>query len=85
MRVLKRWIALLLVLLLAAAPLSVAEAKTGTLVKNTGTRHAVCTALSDQARAYYTGNNTFASVSALAASPNDPMQSAMFSRLHTLM
>ena len=60
MRVLKRWIALLLVLLLAAAPLSVAEAKTGTLVKNTGTRHAVCTALSDQARAYYTGNNTFA-------------------------
>ena len=85
MRVLKRWIALLLVLLLAAAPLSVAEAKTGTLVKNTGTRHAVCTALSDQARAYYTGNNTFASVSALAASASDPMQSAMFSRLHTLM
>ena len=85
MRLRKRLLSLLLVLVLSFALLPAAEAKTGTLVSNTGTRHVVCTSLSSQALAYYTGNYTYDVVSGLAASSTSPMSSAMFSRLSTLM
>ena len=85
MRNVKRSVSLLLVLLLIAAFVPMTEAATGTLVKNTGTRHELCTALSDQAQAYYTGDYTYENVSALAASATDPTHSAMYSRLHDLM
>lgn len=85
MRLFKRSISVLLVLLLVFCIVPAAEAKTGTLVKNTGTRHELCTALSSQAQAYYTGDNTYDVVSRLSASSSAPMSSAMFSRLHTLM
>ena len=85
MRLWKRSVSVLLVLLLVAAFIPAAEAKTGTLVANTGTRHVVCTALSSQAQAYYTGNYTYEAVSQLAGSSSDPMNSAMFTRLSSLM
>ena len=85
MRSFKRFLAVFLAALLLLALTPPAEATTGTLVSNSGTRHVVCTALSAQAQAYYTGSNTFDAVSALSASAGDPMHSAMFSRLHTLM
>ena len=48
-------------------------AVTGTLSHNTATRHRVCTALSDQAEAYYTGSYTYDRLSALSgvSSPTD--------------
>ena len=85
MRLPKRFLSFLLILALSFSLLPAAEAQTGTLVSNTGTRHEVCTALSSQAQAYYTGNYTYDAVSALAANANDPMNSAMFNRLSTLM
>ncbi len=85
MRTFKRAAVFLLALLVLAVSVPFAEAATGTYVKNSGTRHVVCTALSSQANAYYTGSNTFDSVSALSASASDPMNSAMFQKLHTLM
>ncbi len=85
MRLYKRLFSLLLALVFTLAFLPAAEAKTGTLVSNSGTRHVVCTSLSSQAQAYYTGNNTYDVVSGLAASSSDPMSSAMFTRLSTLM
>ncbi len=85
MQLRKRLLSLALVLLLAFSFVPATEAKTGTLVANTGTRHVVCTSLSSQAQAYYTGNNTYDVVSGLAASASDPMSSTMFSRLSTLM
>lgn len=85
MRLTKRFLSFVLVLALSLSLLPAAEAKTGTLVSNSGTRHEVCTALSSQAQAYYTGNYTYDAVSALSGSSSDPMNSAMFSRLSTLM
>ena len=85
MRTVKRSLSLILILLLVFTVMPFAEAKTGTLVKNSGTRHERCTALSAQAQAYYTGNYTYEAVSALSGSDSDPMNSAMFSRLSSLM
>ncbi len=85
MRTLKRSLALLLVVILLLALTPVSEAKTGTLSVNTGTRHTLCTALSAQAQAYYTGSYAFETVRKLSASRSDPMHSDMFARLHTLM
>ena len=85
MRFPKRFLSFLLILALSFSLLPAAEAQTGTLVKNSGTRHEVCTSLSSQAQAYYTGNYTYDAVSALSGSASDPMNSAMFSRLSTLM
>lgn len=85
MRLTKRFLSFVLVLALSLSLLPAAEAKTGTLVSNSGTRHEVCAALSSQAQAYYTGNYTYDAVSALSGSSSDPMNSAMFSRLSTLM
>ncbi len=76
---------MLLIALLVISSVPAAEAKTGTLVSNSGTRHELCTALSDQARAYYTGDDSYDVVSKLAGSSADPMHSVMFSRLHMLM
>ena len=85
MRFFKRTISIVLGLILMLSLLPAAEAKTGSYTYNSGTRHELCTALSSQARAYYTGSYAYDSVSALSASASDPMHSAMFSRLHTLM
>ena len=85
MRLRNRFVSVLLVLFLTLSVLPAAGAQTGTLVKNSGTRHEVCTSLSSQAQAYYTGNYTYDVVSGLVASSSNPMSSAMFSRLHTLM
>jgi endonuclease I len=85
MRLTKRFLSFVLVLALSLSLLPAAEAKTGTLVSNTGTRHEVCTALSSQAQAYYTGNYTYDAVSALSGSSSAPMNSALFNRLSTLM
>ncbi len=85
MRLKKRLLSLVLVLLLSFSLIPAAEAKTGTLVKNSGTRHTVAAALSAQAQAYYTGSYTYEAVSKLSTSSGDPMNSAMFSRLSTLM
>lgn len=85
MRFPKRFLSFLLILALSFSLLPAAEAQTGTLVKNSGTRHEVCTSLSSQAQAYYTGNYTYDAVSALAGSGSDPMSSALFSQLHALM
>ena len=85
MRTSKRLFSLILSLVLVFALLPFSEAKTGTLNSNSGTRHELCTALSTQAQAYYTGNYTYDTVSALEGSLSDPMSSAMFIRLQELM
>ena len=85
MRLCKRVLSIVLVLLITFALVPATEAATGTLVKNSGTRHELCTSLSSQANAYYTGNYTYDAVSALSGSSSDPMNSAMFNRLSTLM
>lgn len=85
MRIAKRSISILLALVLLLVLAPAADAQTGTLVRNTGTRHEVCTALSAQAQAYYTGQYSYDTVSALGSSASAPMSSAMFSRLSSLM
>ncbi len=72
MRHLKRSVSVFLVLLLVLCIVPAAEAKTGTLTKNTGTRHQLCTSLSSQAQAYYTGSYTYDAVSQLSASTPTP-------------
>ena len=71
-----------------------AFAATGTLVANTGTRHEVCTSLSSQAQAYYTGSYTYDALSALSggtassdanATNQSAMNSALFQQMQTLM
>ena len=54
---------------------------------NNGTRHEICTALSTQATAYYTGQYTFAVVSALQGGNDNclDMNNPMFKSLHNLM
>ncbi|MGM9651220.1 MAG: endonuclease, partial [Faecousia sp.] len=89
---LKRGMAALLVLVMLVSVFSglslTAFAATGTLVANTGTRHTVCTSLSTQAQAYYTGEYTYENVSALAGGSTsclDSVDSAMITKLRTLM
>ena len=77
MRLTKRFLSFVLVLALSLSLLPAAEAKTGTLVSNSGTRHEVCTALSSQAQAYYTGNYTYDAVSALSEMRATNMESTI--------
>lgn len=54
---------------------------------NTGTRHEVCTSLSSQAEAYYTGSYTWENMSVMQGGNENclNMTSELFSSLHTLM
>ncbi len=78
------------ILLSLCLPFS-ALAATGTLVSNNGTRHEVCTELSPQATAYYTGVYSYESLSRLSgrSSPTDSyaatQNNPLYSALHSLM
>ncbi len=48
-------------------------------------RHSLCTALSTEAQAYYTGEYSFAALSQLQGSRETPMDSPLFNALHDLM
>lgn len=65
-------------------PINVSAASEG---YNTGTRHEVCTSLSSQAEAYYTGSYTWENMSVLQGGNENclNMTSQLFSSLHTLM
>ena len=81
-------IVLILVMLISALPSVNVSAATGTLVKNTGVRHEICTELSAQAEEYYTGNNTFEVLSSYAPGSEsclDTVDSQMFQKLSNLM
>ena len=78
----KRFLALLLAFALLAAPLVAALS-----ASNGATRHRVCTALSAQAKAYYTGDYSYAALSALSgrystdsyeAAQNNPLYTALY-------
>lgn len=64
-------------------------AKTGTVVKNTGVRHTICTSLSSQAKTYYRDNNAaFSTVSKLKGGNSNCLTTvdcALFDELHDLM
>lgn len=64
-----------------------ASAKVGELSANNGTRHETCTALSEQALSYYTGNYTWENLSSLSGGTQSclDMDSALFQALHELM
>ena len=73
---------LALVLSLFTAMLSVSAAT------NNAARHQVCTALSSQARSYYTGQYTYDALSALQGGNKsclDSIDSALYLKLQTLM
>ena len=78
------------ILLSLCLPFS-ALAATGTLVSNNGTRHEVCTELSAQATAYYSGSYSYESLSRLSgrSSPTDSyaatQNNPLYSALHSLM
>ncbi len=86
MKQIKRIVCLLLALLLTAS-IFTAYAATGTLKPNTGRRHETCTALSAQAKAYYTGNYTYqkflmlkgvdAPTDSWAATQNNPLYTTL--------
>ncbi len=82
---------LCLCIVLSCFPVLTAGAATGTLAANTGTRDELCTALSDQAMAYYTGKYSYETLSALSgrSSPTDSytatVNNPLYAALHTLM
>lgn len=81
-------LAVLLVLSTVVGTLpTVASAKTGTLVSNTGTRHETCTSLSSQAQAYYTGDYSWENLSAMTGGNENCLDTdnELFEALHTLM
>ena len=85
-----RSVALIMSLILCISLLSglTVNAKTGSLTTNIGTRHEVCTALSPQAEAYYTGEYTYDMLSALQGGNESCLESAdseLFYMLHELM
>ncbi len=80
----------LLICTIAGTSLSArAAVSPGSLSRNTAVRHSVCTSLSAQAKAYYTGNNSFENLILLngryAANSGDAIGSDLFNRLHTIM
>ncbi len=89
--VLGRFLAVVLLTgLIAGTPLlAEAAVSPGSLSRNTAVRHAVCTSLSAQAKAYYTGSNSFENLILLngryAASSGDAIGSDLFNALHRLM
>ncbi len=85
-----RSVALIMSLILCISLLSglTVNAKTGSLTTNIGTRHEVCTALSSQAEAYYTGEYTYDMLSALQGGNESCLETAdseLFYKLHELM
>ena len=85
----KRLISFLLTLCMLVALFSGMTTVSASSGKNTGTRHALCTALSSQAVAYYTGDYAFDKLAALPGSSSGSslasMDSQLFQTLHTLM
>ncbi len=84
----KKGMALLLVLVLMLSvivPVSAAALPE----KNNGVRHELCTALSAQAEAYYTGSYSWEQLSSLSGTPTESsleaMQSDLYTALQTLM
>ena len=60
MKIFTRLISLLIIIAIFVSALCVnASAVSTPTIRNTGTRHVVCTALSDSANGYYTGNYTY--------------------------
>ncbi|MBO5358376.1 MAG: endonuclease, partial [Clostridia bacterium] len=87
----KKLLALLLAILLiiTSIPSMLVGAATGTVSKNTGVRHSLCTALSSQALDYYADNDAlFDDVSALQGGSSNcltTVNSPLFDELHDLM
>ena len=92
----KRGLSALLVLVMLVSLFSglTISASAASYAYNTGTRHEVCTSLSSQAQAYYTGSYTYDALSALAggtassdanATNQSAMNSALFQQMQTLM
>ena len=87
-----RSLSCLLIICLMLMQLSLCCSALGTLPhKNTAARHTVCTALSDEAKAYYDGAYSYESLSALSGAQNAATSdaamrdNALFTALHTLM
>ncbi len=85
----KRCISVLLVLVLLLSTLGGLTVYAAGSTQNTGIRHELCTALSSQAEAYYTGSNTWEALSELEAYETDSSAEAvgspLFNALHDLM
>lgn len=85
----KRWITLFLALALLLSTLSIMTVSAAGSTKNTGTRHELCTSLSDQAVAYYTGNYTWEKMSTLSGTTTNSSVtaagSALFNSMQKLM
>ena len=82
-RVLSVLLMLVMVISIFAGTVSVSAAST-----NTATRHKVCTQLSSQAKSYYTGQYTYATMSKLNGGTESCLQavnSPLYKSLHTLM
>ena len=89
--ILRRTAVLLLVLAMVLSMLPAVFAATGSKIYNNGTRDQACTALSSQAKAYYTGNYTYEKLSALSgatqtessydATQNNPLYDALYDML----
>lgn len=66
----------------------VAEATTGTLSKNTGTRHTIATSLSSKADNYYAGSYAYSVLSQFSGGSSnclDTVNSDLYKKLHSLM
>ena len=91
--ILRRTAVLLLVLAMVLSMLPAVFAATGSKIYNNGTRDQACTALSSQAKAYYTGNYTYEKLSALSgatqtessydATQNNPLYDALYELMST--
>ncbi len=82
----KRSLSVLLVLILVVSLLS--SMLTVSAATNTATRHQLCTALSSQAKSYYTGQYTYDTMAALEGGNEsclNSMDSPLFQRLNSLM
>ena len=95
-KIAKRGLSALLVLVMLVSLFSglTISASAASYTYNTGTRHEVCTSLSSQAQAYYTGSYTYDALSALSggtassdanATNQSAMNSALFQQMQTLM
>ena len=89
----RRTAVLLLVLAMVLSMLPGVFAATGSKIYNNGTRGQACTALSTQAKAYYTGSYTYEKLSALSgasettssydATQNNPLYDALYELMST--
>ena len=91
--ILRRATLLLLVLAMVLSMLPAVFAATGSKIYNNGTRDQACTALSSQAKAYYTGSYAYEKLSALSgatqtnssydATQNNPLYDALYTLMST--